>query len=136
MSDKLGLRTFGDKQELVFLGREISEQKDYGEKIANLIDEEVSKIIQQAYEKAVKALTENKPRLVQIAQRLITEETLEGRELEALLSDSVDSSLPGATVTPAPAPVEATTTTKRAPKPKKAPTIPHPLPEQAPAPSE
>ncbi len=49
MSDKLGPRTFGDKQELVFLGREISEQKDYGDKIADAIDEEVNKIIQQAY---------------------------------------------------------------------------------------
>ena len=136
MSDKLGLRTFGDKQELVFLGREISEQKDYGDKIANLIDEEVGEIIQQAYEKAVKALTENRSRLVRVAQRLIIEETLEGRGLEALLTDSVDSSLPEATVTPAPAPVEATAKTKRAPKPKKTPTLPHPLPEQAPAPSE
>jgi len=45
MSDKLGPRTFGDKQEMIFLGREISEQKDYGDKIANTIDEEVDRII-------------------------------------------------------------------------------------------
>ncbi|GAJ09464.1 unnamed protein product, partial [marine sediment metagenome] len=43
MSDKLGPRTFGDKQEMVFLGREISEQKDYGDKVADTIDEEISK---------------------------------------------------------------------------------------------
>ncbi|GAF76075.1 unnamed protein product, partial [marine sediment metagenome] len=68
MSDKLGPRTFGDKQELVFLGREISEQKDYGDKIADLIDEEVNKIIQNAHSLAKRVLTENKPKLVQLAE--------------------------------------------------------------------
>ena len=60
MSDKLGPRTFGDKQEMVFLGREISEQKDYGDKIADAIDEEVNKIIQQAHKTADGILGENK----------------------------------------------------------------------------
>ena len=87
MSDKLGPRTFGDKQELVFLGREISEQKDYGDKVADTIDAEVSRIIQQAQETARGILTENRSRLEFIAQRLIAEETLEGEELEALLKE-------------------------------------------------
>jgi cell division protease FtsH len=87
MSDKLGPRTFGDKQELVFLGREISEQKDYGEKVADAIDAEVNKIIQQAQETAKEILTKNRAKLELIAQKLIAEETLEGEELEALFKE-------------------------------------------------
>ncbi len=87
MSDKLGPRTFGDKQELVFLGREISEQKDYGDKVADTIDEEVSNIIQQARETALKILTENKTKLVLLAEKLIAQETLEGEELETLFNE-------------------------------------------------
>jgi len=87
MSDKLGPRTFGDKQEMVFLGREISEQRDYGETVANVIDAEINRIIQQAQDIAKEILTKNKARLDLIAQKLIAEETLEGEELEALLKE-------------------------------------------------
>jgi len=97
MSDKLGPRTFGDKQELVFLGREISEQKDYGDKIANAIDEEVNGIIQKAHNAASKILTENKAKLIRIAQKLVAEETLEGDKLEALFSEPIPSPVPQAT---------------------------------------
>jgi len=83
MSDKLGTRTFGNKQEMVFLGREISEQRDYGDNVADLIDEEVHAIIQQAYETAKDILTRNKDKLVNIAEKLIEQETLEGEALEA-----------------------------------------------------
>jgi len=131
MSDKLGPRTFGHKEEMVFLGREISEQRDYSEKIAQEIDEEVHILIQHAYETAKKILTDNKPKLVQIAERLVTQETLEGEELEALFNESVPSSPPKARVTPTPAPAEATTKTKA--KSKKASVLPQPLPKQAPA---
>ena len=89
MSAKLGPRTFGQKEELVFLGREISEQRDYSDKVAEQIDDEVHNIIQQAYQTAKKILTENKPKLIHIAQRLITEETIEGGALEALLTEPV-----------------------------------------------
>jgi len=89
MSDKLGPRTFGQKEELVFLGREISEQRDYSDKVAEQIDDEVHNIIQHAYDTAKRILTENKPKLIHIAQRLITEETIEGEELEALLSEPI-----------------------------------------------
>ena len=89
MSNVLGPRTFGQKEELIFLGREISEQKDYGEKVANMIDEEVNRIIQEAYTRAKAILTENKPKLVQIAERLLVKETLEGDELDALFNEPV-----------------------------------------------
>lgn len=89
MSDKLELRTFGRKEELVFLGKEISEHKDYSERIALEIDREVRNIIQKAYDTAKAILTENKPKLVQIAQRLITDESLEGENLEKLFNEPV-----------------------------------------------
>jgi cell division protease FtsH len=89
MSDKLGPRTFGNKQEMVFLGREISEQRDYGDDIANLIDEEVHSIIQKAYDTARDILIKHKDRLEYIAQRLIFKETVEGDELEALFTGPI-----------------------------------------------
>ncbi|MFC1919041.1 ATP-dependent metallopeptidase FtsH/Yme1/Tma family protein, partial [Chloroflexota bacterium] len=122
MSDKLGPRTFGDKQELVFLGREISEQKDYGEKIADIIDDEVNKIIQDAYKISRKLLTGNKPKLIQLAQKLIERETLEGKELEALFSEAAELNQPEAVPESPPTPIEAVTKKpKRRPAAKKAP---------------
>jgi len=84
MSEKLGPRTFGQRQELIFLGREISEQRDYGEKIAQEIDEEVHNIIERAYNTARKILTENRAKLKQIAEQLLAKEILEEPELDKL----------------------------------------------------
>jgi len=89
MSDKLELRTFGRKEELVFLGREISETKNYSERVALEIDREVRAIIEKAYQVARNTLTENKEKLVQIAQRLIADETIEGEALEKLFNEPV-----------------------------------------------
>lgn len=89
MSDRLELRTFGHKEELVFLGREISEQRNYSERVALEIDREVRTIIQKAYDVAKAILVENKPKLVQIAQRLVVEESLEGEKLEKLFNEPV-----------------------------------------------
>jgi cell division protease FtsH len=112
MSDKLGPRTFGDKQEMVFLGHEISEQKDYGNKVADTIDEEVNKIIRTANRVAKRLLTENKSKLTWIAGKLVAQETLEGEELELLFTEPVPSPLPEATATPVPTPAKASTKTK------------------------
>ena len=87
MSAKLGPRTFGQKQELVFLGREISEHIDYSDKIAQVIDEEVHNIIQHAYSTTKKILTEHKAKLTQLAERLITDETLDEDELNKLFEE-------------------------------------------------
>jgi len=84
MSEKLGPRTFGQRQELVFLGREISEQKDYSDNIAQKIDEEVHNIIQRAYNTAKKILTANKEKLNQLAEDLIAHETLDEPELNKI----------------------------------------------------
>ena len=87
MSEKLGPRTFGQRQELVFLGREISEQKDYSDSIAQKIDEEVHNIIQRAYNTAKKILTANKEKLNQLAEELIAHETLDEPELNKIFED-------------------------------------------------
>jgi cell division protease FtsH len=86
MSDKLGPLTFGHKNELVFLGREIGEQRNYSEEVAKVIDEEVRRFINQAHETALRVLSENKDKLVKLAQRLIEVETLEGSELQAMFA--------------------------------------------------
>jgi cell division protease FtsH len=89
MSEKLGTRTFGDKQEMVFLGREISEQKDYSERFALEIDREVDIIIAEGYNTAKRTLEDNFERLVQVAQELLERETLSGDDVEALFSAPV-----------------------------------------------
>jgi cell division protease FtsH len=87
MSDVLGPMTFGQKEELIFLGREISEQRDYSEQTAQQIDREVKRIISEAYQRAKDVLTQYHDRLVAMAERLIEVETLDGAELEALLAE-------------------------------------------------
>lgn len=89
MSQKLGPRSFGRKEELIFLGREISEQRDYGDKVAEEIDEEVHNIIDTAYNTAREILTTHLAKLKQIAEQLIAKETIEGEELERLFSSPV-----------------------------------------------
>jgi len=85
MSDELGPRVYGDKQELVFLGREISEQRDYSDAIAEKIDEQVRAIIDEAYERAEQIITEHRTKLELIAQTLLEIETLEADEFVALI---------------------------------------------------
>ena len=87
MSDSLGPRTFGHKEEMVFLGREISEQRDYSERVAKMIDDEVHRIIQEGYHTAKKIIAENKQTLIQIAEKLVDKETLEGEDIDALFSE-------------------------------------------------
>ncbi|MDO8635233.1 MAG: ATP-dependent zinc metalloprotease FtsH, partial [Dehalococcoidia bacterium] len=98
MSLNLGPRTFGHKEELVFLGREISEQRNYGDKIADKIDSEVDSLIEAAHQTAVKILTERRAKLEQFARRLIAEETIEGDTLEKLFNEPV----PETELTPVP----------------------------------
>jgi cell division protease FtsH len=95
MSEKLGPRTFGQRQELVFLGREISEQRDYSDKIAQEIDEEVHNIIQRAYDTARRVLTTNKQKLNQLAQELITHESLDEPELDKIFDGLEPQPSPG-----------------------------------------
>ncbi len=86
MSEKLGPRTFGQKEELVFLGREISEQRDYSEKVAQEIDQEIRDIIIRSYNRALDILRNKRDKLELLAKLLIDRETMDGPELKALLA--------------------------------------------------
>ncbi len=88
MSPALGQRTFGQKEELIFLGREISEQRDYSEEIASQIDREIRSIIDRAYKRAKEVLETNRDKLDAVANRLIDKETVDMLELEAILNSS------------------------------------------------
>jgi cell division protease FtsH len=81
----LGPRTFGKKEELVFLGREISEEKDYSEHTAEAIDGEVSRLIKDASDTAEKILTEKKEILKKIVAVLLEKETIEKEEFNELV---------------------------------------------------
>jgi cell division protease FtsH len=100
MSSKLGPRTFGKREELVFLGREISEQRDYSDKIAQDIDEEVFDLVEYAYQTATNVITDNRTKLSQLARHLIAHETVEGDELKEILDTDIDTD-----ADPAPPPV-------------------------------
>ena len=89
MSDKLGMRTFGDKQELIFLGREISETKDYSERTSMEIDKEIDRIISESSLAATKIITENKDMLVKLAEALVARETLDTDELETIFRGEI-----------------------------------------------
>jgi cell division protease FtsH len=84
MSQKLGPMVYGQKEELVFLGREISEQRDYSESVAEEIDSEVRRIIHDAFERARALLVEHRDKLDAIARRLIEVETIDSGEFERL----------------------------------------------------
>jgi cell division protease FtsH len=87
MSDRLGPLAFGKRDELVFLGREIGEQRNYSDEIAKQIDEEVRAIIDRAYERATHVLETHRDRLEALAQKLIAEETVDGAGFESLFAD-------------------------------------------------
>ena len=106
MSESLGPRTFGKVQEMVFLGREISEERDYGDKIAEEIDEEVRVLIKLAYERAQVILAENKPSLVLLSEYLIEHETISGVNMVRLLDDGTIGDDPGTPAVPPDAPPE------------------------------
>ncbi|MGD0075429.1 MAG: ATP-dependent zinc metalloprotease FtsH [Candidatus Binataceae bacterium] len=85
MSQELGPMTFGRKEEQVFLGRDITNQKDYSEHTAVEIDREVRGIIQKSYDKARTLLSDDLPLLHAIAERLLEKEVLDGAEVEAIV---------------------------------------------------
>ncbi|HEX5015410.1 MAG TPA: ATP-dependent zinc metalloprotease FtsH [Candidatus Limnocylindrales bacterium] len=87
MSDRLGPLSFGKRDELVFLGREIGEQRNYSDEVAKTIDEEVRAIIDHAYERARNVLETHRDKLTALAEKLVAEETVDADEFETLFSD-------------------------------------------------
>lgn len=84
MSDALGPMVYGQKEEMIFLGREISEQRDYSEAIAEKIDQEVRKLVNEAYARAKEILTTYREQLDAVATRLLEDETMSREEFESI----------------------------------------------------
>ncbi len=94
MSDALGPRTFGSGSGAVFLGREMYEQRDYSEHVAEEIDKEVLRIVRTAYDRAKNILSENRNRLDELARVLIEQETLDRTGFEAIMNTALNGALP------------------------------------------
>lgn len=84
MSEKFGPIVLGEKEELIFLGREIHEERNYSEKVAGEIDDEVSRILSDAQKKATEILKKHKALLKRIAEELTKKETIEGADFDKM----------------------------------------------------
>src|SRR5205823_1210798 len=103
--ERLGTVALGHKEELVFLGREIGEQKNYSEKTAEAIDEEIRMFIDYAYAQAISIITEHRDVLDRLARTLIQYETLDGENLERVFKGEplLEGGSPAETPQPTPA---------------------------------
>src|SRR5437667_1039335 len=104
MSEKLGPLQYGKTDELIFLGRQIQEGRNYSEDVAKIIDAEVHDIVERARLRAYEVLTQNRAKLDQIVEKLIAQETLESDEFNALFDDEGEGVVPVAAATSGPTP--------------------------------
>ncbi len=86
MSDKVGTVMMGHKEELVFLGRDLGEQRNYSEEVAALIDEEIKLFVSDAYDNAKRILTEQRPKMDRVVERLKVDETIDAKELDEIVA--------------------------------------------------
>ncbi len=86
MNKELGPQRFGENQELMFMGREVSRSQNYSEETARKIDAEIADILREASAEAMQILTEQKDKLVMIAERLLELETIDGRDVEEIVT--------------------------------------------------
>jgi len=87
MSERLGPLTFGKKDEEIFLGREFGLHRNFSEETAQLIDEEIKRIVEEQSSRASQLIKSNKPKLVRLARRLLEKEILDGTEIDQILSE-------------------------------------------------
>ena len=92
MSEKMGPLTYGTKEEQVFLGKDFSQQKNFSDQTAKLIDQEVKALVMGGYNKAHEILVESRDALERLAQALLDRETLNADEIEALIASKESSS--------------------------------------------
>jgi len=90
MSEKLGLRTFGEPSGSIFLGRDLMEQRNYSEDAAVQIDGEVRRILDHAYLRAKTTLQENFDRLVRLSETLLAKETIDREEFETIMTENIE----------------------------------------------
>ena len=86
MSDKLGPLQYGQKEEPIFLGKEIARHKDYSEKTSEMIDEEIREIVENAYSQAWEMLTKNRAKLNKLAKQLLEQEVLDRKAIEDIIN--------------------------------------------------
>jgi len=102
MSEKMGHLTFGHREEQIFLGRDIIEERNYSDQTALLIDQEVRKIIDECYTRAKAELLKHKDRLVVLAEKLLEKEVMEVNEVKVLLGFTVDAKTSAVDAAPKP----------------------------------
>jgi len=88
MSERLGPLNLGERDELIFLGKELAERRNYSEEVAREIDREVRRIVEEAYTRAKQALLRHKAALIAVAERLLEVETIDAAEFERLFTSS------------------------------------------------
>jgi cell division protease FtsH len=86
MSEKLGTVAMGHREELVFLGRDLGEQRNYSEEVAAIIDEEIRSIVDHGHQTAKGILTQQRDKMDAVVERLKEVETLDGKELDEILA--------------------------------------------------
>ncbi|HEX9014178.1 MAG TPA: ATP-dependent zinc metalloprotease FtsH [Anaerolineaceae bacterium] len=94
MSEELGPMVYGQKEELIFLGREISEQRDYSEAVAEKIDQEVRRLVNDAYIKARQVIVDYREKLDEVATRLLEVETISREEFEKIFPPPIPKRSP------------------------------------------
>ena len=84
MSDRLGPVAFGRKQQMIFLGRDVGEQRDYSEHVGEMIDKEIRTVLDQAHARALAIVCEHRSMLDRLATELLARETLDAPALEVI----------------------------------------------------
>jgi cell division protease FtsH len=97
MSDKLGNVAMGHREELVFLGRDLGEQRNYSEEVAAIIDEEIRSIINHGYQTAKAILTTQRSKMDAVVEQLKIVETLDGKELDVILAQEAPAAAASST---------------------------------------
>jgi cell division protease FtsH len=113
MSDRLGPMTFGKRHEHVFLGREFGHERDYGENVATIIDEEVKRIINEQYQRVTETLLSHRPHMDEIVKVLLEKETLDRKEVDQIIAEvnkrlGIQDDLPQSDDTSSPPPTYTT----------------------------
>ncbi len=96
MSDKLGPLAFGQRDELVFLGREISEQRNYSDEVAHEIDMEVRRLVNEAHKRARQVIIDHRDKLEALAQLLLEIETVDNNEFRKIMTGTETETMPAA----------------------------------------
>jgi len=130
MSEKLGMVQYGENNEYVFLGREMMRSKDYSEQIAQEIDAEVKRIIDESYHRAKNLIDTNRAKLEMIAQKLLEYETLDGEQVREIITSGTFTPPPAPLPTEPPSGAQAVTTLPEVvkPSPPKLPGLGNPAP--------